>query len=624
VAESTDERRLRLEKQHPQIDPNDPAEPTIDSIVDDHTLPGKLGQEPQPPQLPQLPHGLSRVDTLPEGFSSLLSRRPLFIGDVIAARYKLIESLGDGGMGQVFVAENLAIGRKVAVKVLKAELLADAHFRKRFQNEAQAIGAIEHRNVSRFLDLVVGDPTFLVMEYVPGPTLAESLKQKGRLDPARAIHLAIRICWGLDAVHRAGVVHRDLKPANIILAADEEVGEEPKIIDFGLAKLAYAPAEEQLTRSGQIIGTPHYMSPEQVENRDVDPRSDVYSLGCLLYHMVAGRPPFQGNDDLTVLYQHVRNQPDPLIKHAPDIPDGLEALVLRALAKNPDERFQNVKEMVGALTLLDRRRSGTGMIQQLRYTEPKRPIWPLVAAGLVLALAAGAAIGQRLARPAPGGALLVVGTEPMGATVELDGKALPETTPTAVRQVPPGPHRVKVSHVGFATQEQVVTLRSDGREIVDFALTPSTRTIEIQTVPAGALVYIDGHMQNGQTPLRAEISEGDFHGLRVEKPGFVPIKQPLKPEDRDDTVTLNLQAEKAPRGILWVDSNQATHVFVDGADTGMVAPTVGMIVGTGEHKVELRDSSGGVLVTSTVKVEQGDNLHLTLDGCAPVKLEGGR
>src|SRR5262249_29868424 len=154
----------------------------------------------------------------------------------IAGRYQLVEALGDGAMGQVFIGENLAIHRRVAIKVLKAELLANPSFRKRFQHEAEAIAAIDHRKVGRFFDLIVADPTFLVMEYVRGPTLAEVIKKEKRLEPVRAINIATRLCWGLAAAHEAGVVHRDIKPSNVILAPDPELGEEPKLIDFGLAK----------------------------------------------------------------------------------------------------------------------------------------------------------------------------------------------------------------------------------------------------------------------------------------------------------------------------------------------------------------------------------------------------
>src|SRR4051794_14375698 len=272
---------------------------------------------------------MSRVDTLPEDFLNLLKTGPLQIGDVIAGRYKLIERLGDGAMGQVFVAENLAIGRRVAIKVLKTELLADPSFRQRFQHEAEAIAAIEHRNVARFLDLVVGDPTFLVMEYVRGPTLDDILEKEKRLPPPRAVRITQRLCWALEAAHSAGVIHRDIKPSNVIVAPDLENEEEPKLIDFGLAKLAHAAVKAGLTRTGQIVGTPEYMAPEQISNKPVDARADVYALGCLLYELLTGRPPFEGSDDVQVLYQQLHDTPAPLAKFIQGPPPALQTLISR-------------------------------------------------------------------------------------------------------------------------------------------------------------------------------------------------------------------------------------------------------------------------------------------------------
>ncbi len=620
LGERTDEKLRRSNRLNPDPPPAaepqaEPPEDTRES-VDDGTLPAKL---PRPPEL-------SRVDTLPEGFFNMLSRRPLFIGDVISARYKLVEALGDGGMGQVFVAENLAIGRRVAVKLLKAELLADPHFRMRFQHEAQAIAAIEHRNVARFLDLIVGDPTFLVMEYVPGPTLAEVLQREKRLDQQRAVRLAARLCWGLEAAHRAGVVQRDLKPANVILSPDAEHGEEPKIIDFGLAKLAYAPAEQQLTRAGQIVGTPHYMSPEQVENREIDPRTDVYALGCLLYHMLAGRPPFQGVDDLAVLYQQVQNPPDPLSKHVPTAAPELEAIVMRALAKEPSRRFSSTKEMALALGAIGNRRDaldGSQSTQLVRAPTSKAGGVPLLLVAALSLLVGGAAV-WRLAHRADAGALLVVGTHPIGAHVEIDGRGLADVTPAVIRGMTPGPHRVRVSSGSSAAEEQVVTIHESERAIVDFSLSAATRNVELQTVPAGALVYVDQRLQPAQTPLSIQITAGEFHGIRVEKPGFVPVNHAVKPEDEEPQLSFNLQVEREPRGVLWVDSNQSARVFVDGADRNLLAPTVGMLLSVGAHTVELRDNAGATLVKQAVKIEQGDSLHVTLDGCTPSPVGGGR
>ncbi|MCA1665781.1 MAG: serine/threonine protein kinase, partial [Myxococcales bacterium] len=248
---------------------------------------------------------MSRVDTLPDGFEKLIGRTELVVGELIGGRFKLVKSLGSGGMGEVFVAENIAIGMRVAVKLLKPELLANPEFRQRFQNEAQAVASIEHPNVARFFDLVVGDPTFIVMEYVRGETLAERIRL-GALPIERALAIAQRLCWGVDAAHAAGVVHRDLKPANVLLAPDAEHGETPKVIDFGLAKLAAVAGDSQLTRTGQIIGTPAYMSPEQIKGDKIDGRADVYALGCVLFEMLTGRTPFANSaDDVQILYRQM-------------------------------------------------------------------------------------------------------------------------------------------------------------------------------------------------------------------------------------------------------------------------------------------------------------------------------
>ncbi|HWE29975.1 MAG TPA: serine/threonine-protein kinase, partial [Polyangia bacterium] len=305
--------------------------------------------------------GFSRIDTLPDGFADILKRHSLQPGDVVGDRYKLLEVLGGGAMGHVFTAENRAIGSIVAIKVLKPELLANPEFRQRFQHEAQAVGSIEHPNVARFLDVVVGDPTFLVMEYVPGETLATVLAREKAMSIQRAVHIATRLCWGLDAAHAAGIIHRDLKPTNVILTADREVGETPKLIDFGLAKIAAVAGTEQLTRTGQIIGTPAYMSPEQISGRDVDARSDVYALACLLYEMIAGRPPFTGSEDVQTLYRQLHEPPEPLSLNAADVPGALDKVVNRALAKNPHDRYGSMQELARALNAaVEKRRGGGG------------------------------------------------------------------------------------------------------------------------------------------------------------------------------------------------------------------------------------------------------------------------
>jgi serine/threonine protein kinase len=565
------------------------------------------------------PHPASKIDTLPENIVRVLSRRPLFVGDVIAGRYRIVESLGDGGMGQVFVAENVAIARRVAIKVLKPEVLADATFRHRFQREAEACAAIEHRNVARFFDLIIGDPTFLVMEYVPGPTLGSYLREKGPMAADRAIAITTRLCWALHAAHSAGVVHRDIKPSNVILAPDPEIGEEPKLIDFGLAKLASNSGAQKLTRQGQIVGTPHYMSPEQIAGREVDPRSDVYSLGCVLYQMLTGRPPFTGDDDVQVFYQQIERQPRPISQFVASVPPGLEPVLMRALHKDPRKRFQTMEEMARELTEIAK--PPAAMVSQAPPARTPVKFTRRLVLGTSLAIATALALGYLAARlkAAPAkdarsaeGTLLMVNSSPKGANVELDGKPLPQTTPTVISGLRPGKHTLRVRDSAGTPVEEVVTIRQNERAAVDVTLPPASRTVEVQTAPSGAVVYVDDHLAVGRTPLRIQVSENDFHAVRIEKDGYEPLSYAIKPEHSQRLLSFALGVERLPRGTLWVDANQAAQVFIDGAETGLVTPTPGIRVAVGEHAVELRDGSGAVTASAKVKIAQGQSLHLTL------------
>jgi tRNA A-37 threonylcarbamoyl transferase component Bud32 len=559
----------------------------------------------EPSLLPAPPRGVSRVDTLPDSFVKILVGRPVLIGDVIAERYKLLEALGDGAMGQVFIAENLAIGRRVAVKVLKPALLADLTFRQRFQHEAEAIASIEHRNVARFLDMVVGDPTFLVMEYVKGPTLAERLRDEGRMDPQYAAAIAVRLCWALEAAHAAGVVHRDIKPANIILAPDPEVGEEPKLIDFGLAKLAQSSTATGLTRTGQIVGTPEYMSPEQIANKEVDGRSDVYSLGCLLYELIAGRPPFAGTDDIQLLYQQLQRPPEPVTKYNPDTPAELWAVMERALQKDPDARYGSMKEMARALERLDATVARRRLERQRR-----RPTWLLVGLVALLAIGMGITATRALIRMGSSGGALLLASRPSGAAVEVDGKPLDEPTPTVARGLGPGRHTVRFKKGKLALVERQVSLEPAERAVVNVVLPPTSRHVEIRSVPEGATVYLDGRLGVGVTPTTVDVTEEEFHELRVEKTGFETATRALTPDDHDPMISVVLAPERLPRATLYVDANTAAAVYLDGVDTSYTTPTIGLHIAAGEHTVEVRD--GTARASTHIKLEKGQTLRVLL------------
>jgi hypothetical protein len=453
------------------------------------------------------------------------------------------------------------------------------------------------------------------MEFVRGPTLSRRLQEDGPLPPARAAAIVERLAWALEAAHQAGVIHRDIKPSNVILTPDLETGEEPKLIDFGLAKLAGSVAES-LTRAGQIVGTPDYMSPEQIANRAVDARSDVYSLGCLLYESLAGRPPFDAEEDLQVLYQQLQRPAEPVERYAPETPTALGAVVERALAKNPSARFQSMREMAVALGAA--RLQITGAPPPPRDRHERRHSTLVAAAGALLALAVGLGVGKMVAPrarpPAPSAAStsggITVTSRPPGAQVEIDGRALARPTPAVAIDLGPGAHRVRVGKDGLAPVERMVTIAAGEHAVVDVSLASGRRTVQVRSTPTGASVFLDGQLALGQTPTNVEVVDDDFHELRVELTGYRPVRRRLTPDDHDPVLSVPLEPETRPRSSLVVDSNGAAEVWVDGVDTGVTTPTLPLEVPAGAHAVEVRD--GATRARAKIKVAPGETLRLLL------------
>jgi serine/threonine-protein kinase len=576
------------------------------------------------PARPVIPLENSRIDTLGPEFARLLSKRSAQVGEVLAGRYRVLRAIGNGGMGQVFVAENIAIAQKVAIKVLKPELLVDDSFRKRFQKEAEAIAAIEHQNVVRFFDLVIGDPTFLVMELVEGPTLATILHGEQRLQPVRAAELARRLCWGLDAAHRAGIVHRDVKPSNILLAPDAEFTEQPKLIDFGVAKIDSKPTDVQLTRHGEIVGTPHYMSPEQISHNPVDARSDVYSLACVLYHMVAGRPPFVGSQEYKILLQHVEKAPDPVSYLRPGVPPALEAVLHKALAKEPNERFASMQEMAYALAEITRPQSLGGPTEapthpmsglQTKGQGKRRGRLVAVAAiSALVAAAAGAGVTWKVTRAGSRSMTsgVIVSSDPSGASVEVDGKPLAETTPAAVSGLAAGSHTVRLRLEGHGDVERQIDVKSGERAMVEISMPARNHRVEVKTAPNAASVWLDGKLVPGTTPTVMTVTDDDFHEVRVERPGYEPLVQSLKPEDRQSELMLTLEPETEPRGVLSVDAYGAAEVWIDGVYSGFTTPTLGLRVRAGVHTVEIRGAGTLHSAPQKVTIRKGEQQHLMM------------
>lgn len=257
--------------------------------------------------------------------------------------YRLLRRLGRGAMAEVYLAEQSSLRRQVAIKVLKRELAGDAVYIRRFQLEAQAAAALVHANIVQIHEVGCVDGIhYIAQEYVQGRNLNEFLARHGPPGAKRAIAMIRQMAAALAKAAEQGIVHRDIKPENIMLAAGGEV----KVADFGLARTTGDGGALSLTQEGMTMGTPLYMSPEQVEGKPLDPRSDLYSLGVTCYHMLAGKPPFEADTPLAVALHHLKSTPEPLEKLRPDLPIGLCRMIERMLAKKPEDRYASARDVL--------------------------------------------------------------------------------------------------------------------------------------------------------------------------------------------------------------------------------------------------------------------------------------
>lgn len=293
---------------------------------------------------------------------------------VIDGRYELERRIGSGGMAQVYLARDAVLGREVAVKILGTESALDASYVERFKREARAAAALNHPNVASIYDWGLSEKDdhvpvyYMVMEYVPGQNLSEIMRSRGPLPEAEVLDIASQVAAALEVAHKRGIIHRDIKPHNVLVTPEGRA----KVVDFGIARTA---GVTQLTQTNAICGTAPYLSPEQAQLRTIDGRSDVYSLGIVLYELLTGQVPFVGDSLVEVALQHVQTDPRPPHELRPDVSRATEAAVLKALAKDPSDRYQTASEMRAALDDA-KRRLQIGSV-------PRKPVTPVPAAGAV-------------------------------------------------------------------------------------------------------------------------------------------------------------------------------------------------------------------------------------------------
>ena len=333
------------------------------------------------------------------------------LGRVLSERYRILKKLGEGGMGVVYLAEHVVIEKKIALKVLFPDLTRRADLVQRFMQEAKSASRIGHENVIDITDFGQSPEgyVFIAMEYLSGQDLGQVLKASGRMPWARAQPIVLQIAKALRAAHERGIIHRDMKPENIFVLPRDDGREFVKVLDFGIAKVMGLEEDvPRLTRTGMIFGTPEYMSPEQAQGHQVDHRVDIYAVGCIMFHMLTGRVPFKADSFMGILSKHMIETPESPRSLDPTIDPAVEAVILKAMEKEPGKRFQTMRELVQELVPLGSTRDLSGAISlSSGMAVPMTAMPPGTAVSSPIQLGAGAATPSAL----------------MHATHELEGRA---------------------------------------------------------------------------------------------------------------------------------------------------------------------------------------------------------
>jgi serine/threonine protein kinase len=580
-------------------------------------------------------------------------------------RYSLIEPIGRGGMAEVWKAKAHGardFERVVVLKRILPHLCSDQQFVEMFIAEARLSARLNHPNIVQVFDFgELGGEYFLAMEFIEGLTLStalERLKEQQPIPLGLTIQVVRDMCLALSYAHALTgadgtplhIMHRDVSPSNVMLGLDGTV----KLLDFGVAK-AVTLADEH-TRTGVLKGKISYMPPEVVDgSARADARVDLFAAGVVLHEMLTGKRLFRGRDEFQTLAQIRACEVEPPSAVRNEVPAALDQICLKALSRRPEDRYQTGAELASALAPLlhdlrwdslktahlvgELARIPGPAVEALSTATPRtisqtvaqgteavpppslpsflfkkrRRMAPIVVAVALVSTAIGASGAWLLAtRTTTMKSGLLVASEPPGASIELDKRTLSETTPTAIQNLRPGQHTLRLRHAGHNDVERVVLVKAGERAMVDVALPRASHRISVNTAPSAATVFVDGTLVLGTTPTFINVTDDDFHELRIERVGYESLVYAIKPDDHQSELSLTLEPEKEARGTLSVDSNGSAQVWVDGVYTGYDTPTLQFRVSPGKHTIELRDSADNASAPTRIEIGKGESMHLTL------------
>ena len=475
---------------------------------------------------------------LTDSDSGPASVRDSLIGQTIEGRYKVEALLGEGGMGLVYRARHTALGKTLAIKVLRPDVSKDDEVLQRFKQEAQSASNIGNQHIVDVSDFGVtpNGATYFAMEFLDGVDLITAVDESKKMKADRVVHIGKQLCRALGAAHDAGIVHRDLKPENVYLIRRNGDDNFVKVLDFGIAKVA--DSGTRLTRAGEVFGTPHYMSPEQSGGKEVDHRTDIYALGVMFYEMLTGQVPFDADNMMGILTKHMYEDPIPPTVREPMIPDGLEAVVLKCLAKDRQHRYQSMAELK---VDLDRVEVGLEIaaseFNALRATRPPSKIDRRfqIAIGVAAVLAASALVWvMASSEPEP-----IAAKEPINLT---------QIVPIAV---PLGGNRANTN--SSAAEGEVIR--------------PPARSIQVLSQPIGAKVWW-GNELLGITPLFIEAPITGKKVISIRKDKFRTVSVDIAPNSENVRLAelkkiKTRKPKRTPRGRSGRDGKQNNSSVLD-------------------------------------------------------------